>query len=96
MTGPVADGARLTAHVTGRVQGVGFRWWAQARARQLGLHGYAGNLPDGRVQVVAEGERGACEALLDALRGPRAPGAVSRVDASWGSATGELAGFHTR
>src|SRR5205823_11925978 len=40
---------RLTALVRGRVQGVGFRWWAGSVARQLGLRGWAVNLDDGRV-----------------------------------------------
>lgn len=41
--------------VAGVVQGVGFRWFAVRRARQLGLTGYVRNLPDGRVEVVASG-----------------------------------------
>ena len=60
--------ARLTAWVHGRVQGVGFRWWVRSRALELGLVGSAANLADGRVEVVAEGPRPACEALLAALR----------------------------
>ena len=59
---------RLNAWVRGRVQGVGFRWWTRARALELGLVGSASNLDDGRVEVVAEGTREACEALLEALR----------------------------
>ena len=51
------DDVRLTAFVRGEVQGVGFRWWTRARALELGLAGFASNLPDGRVQVVAEGPR---------------------------------------
>ncbi len=49
-------GARLTAWVTGRVQGVGFRWWVRSNALELGLAGFAENLADGRVKVVAEGD----------------------------------------
>jgi acylphosphatase len=41
--------------VTGMVQGVGFRWYVARHARSLGLGGYARNLPDGRVEVVASG-----------------------------------------
>ena len=54
MTGSDAA-VRMTAHVHGQVQGVGFRWWTRARALELGLVGSATNLADGRVQVVAEG-----------------------------------------
>ena len=56
----------MTAWVRGRVQGVGFRWWTRARALEFGgLTGYASNLGDGRVQVVAEGTRADCERLLE-------------------------------
>ncbi|WP_242901382.1 acylphosphatase [Actinomadura terrae] len=62
-----AEDVRLTAWVRGRVQGVGFRWWVRARALELGLAGSATNLRDGRVEVVAEGPRQACQRLLDLL-----------------------------
>ena len=75
--------ARLLAWVSGRVQGVGFRWWTRARALELGLVGEARNLPDGRVAVVAEGERRACERLLALLRGGTAPGRVDGVVEQW-------------
>ncbi|HOV02726.1 MAG TPA: acylphosphatase, partial [Dermatophilaceae bacterium] len=45
---------RVTVFVRGHVQGVGFRWWARARALELGLVGYARNLDDGRVEVLAQ------------------------------------------
>jgi acylphosphatase len=88
--------ARVTAWVHGRVQGVGFRWWVRARALELGLAGSAANLPDGRVEVVAEGPRRACQALLDALNGPGAPGRVRRVVERWGQPRGEITGFVER
>jgi acylphosphatase len=84
---------RLNAWVHGRVQGVGFRWWTRSRALELGLVGMARNLPDGRVAVVAEGERGACEQLLDTLRGGSTPGQVDEVVEQWGDARGGLEGF---
>jgi acylphosphatase len=87
---------RLTAWVHGRVQGVGFRWWVRARARELGLVGSAANLPDGRVEVVAEGPREACQALLDALNGPGAPGRVRTVVERWGQSRGNIGGFVER
>ena len=79
----------------GRVQGVGFRWWARERALELGLAGSAENLPDGRVVVVAEGPRPACLALLGALRSPAGPGRVREVRERWAPPTG-LVGFVTR
>ena len=87
--------ARLTAFVSGRVQGVGFRWWARARALELGLAGSATNLADGRVQVVAEGPRERLEALLALLRGTDAPGRVTAVVERWSDARGEQ-GFRER
>lgn len=93
------DQARLTAWVTGRVQGVGFRWWVRSVARELGLVGVARNLPDGRVEVIAEGPRAACEQLLAALGGPPnrgRPGFVASVASEWSSPRGDFHGFEQR
>lgn len=87
---------RLTSWVHGRVQGVGFRWWTRSRARELGLTGYARNLNDGRVEVVAEGVRKDCETLLDLLRSGSAPGWVETVVERWSDAKGNLTGFAER
>jgi acylphosphatase len=46
---------RITVLVSGRVQGIGYRNFTRKKALELGLSGYAENLPDGRVEVVAEG-----------------------------------------
>lgn len=92
-----SDGeVRLTAWVRGRVQGVGFRWWTRSRALQLGLRGYASNLDDGRVEVVAEGSRADCARLLDALRSGESPGWVDSVVERWSPAKGTLTGFAER
>lgn len=85
--------ARLTAVVSGHVQGVGFRYWVQQRARSLGLAGSAVNLDDGRVRVIVEGARAACDELAERLRGPDAPGRVRDVALRWADATGEAADF---
>lgn len=87
---------RLTAWVHGRVQGVGFRWWTRSRACELDLDGYAGNLADGRVEVVAEGPRASCERLLDTLRSGRTPGYVDVVVDRWSAARGNVTGFVER
>jgi acylphosphatase len=78
------------------VQGVGFRWWVRSRALELGLVGSASNLTDGRVEIVAEGSRGACEALLDLLRGGKTPGKVNGVVERWSIPRDDLNGFHER
>jgi acylphosphatase len=87
---------RLTAWVRGRVQGVGFRWWTRSRALELGLVGSAGNLADGRVEVVAEGSRDHCQRLLAALRSGESPGSVETVVERWSDPKGGLTGFVER
>jgi acylphosphatase len=82
--------------VHGYVQGVGFRWWTRSRALELGLSGHATNARDGRVHVVAEGARSACEMLLDLLRSGDTPGRVDLVVESWEPARGDLSGFEER
>ena len=89
-------GTRLTAWVHGHVQGVGFRWWTRSRALELGLTGYAANQPDGRVLVVAQGPRQACEQLLEVLRGGATPGSVDTVVADFTQADEPIAGFRER
>ncbi|MEV0292990.1 acylphosphatase [Nocardia sp. NPDC050710] len=90
------DAVRLSAWVHGVVQGVGFRWWTRSRALELGLTGQARNAPDGRVHVVAQGSRAACEKLLGLLRSGEAPGRVTLVVESWEPARGDMSGFEER
>lgn len=87
---------RMTAWVYGRVQGVGFRWWTRCRALELGLTGHAANLPDGRVEVVAQGSRDACERLLTALRSGSTPGRVEQVTERFAHPRSEVTGFVER
>lgn len=63
----------VAAYISGCVQGVGFRYAAQRQAVALGVAGYALNLDDGRVEVLAEGEESAVARLLQWLvdGGPR-------------------------
>ena len=90
------DHVRLDAVVSGRVQGVGFRWFVVEAAESRGLTGWVANLPDGRVRTVAEGPRPALEDLLDQLeRGP-AGARVSGVEAAWLPATNEFERFAIR
>lgn len=66
--------------VSGVVQGVGFRWFVARHARALGLSGYARNLPDGRVEVVAEGiDDAALTRLEERLRAGPAHARVEEV-----------------
>jgi acylphosphatase len=87
---------RVTAWVRGRVQGVGFRWWVRSRALEGGLVGWARNLDDGRVEVVAEGPRERCERLVETLSGGGSPGRVADVVERWSGARGGINGFTER
>jgi acylphosphatase len=87
---------RLSAWVHGRVQGVGFRWYVRSRALELGLTGYATNTRDGRVHVVAQGDRTACERLLAKLNSGETPGRVDLVVDSWQESGEPISGFSER
>ena len=88
---------RATILVRGRVQGVGFRWWTRARADELGLAGFARNLADGRVEVCAQGDREAIEALRAMIEEEpsrsRRPGRVESCDTRYGPVEEQLDGF---
>ena len=85
---------RVVAVVSGHVQGVGYRWYVRELASAAGISGSAANLPDGRVQIEAEGPEDAVASLVAALDGPRAPGSVSRVDSHSSEVQGS-SGFTT-
>jgi acylphosphatase len=59
---------RRRVRYSGRVQGVGFRFTSQRLAQGFAVNGYVRNLPDGRVELVAEGEPGVLDAFLAAVR----------------------------
>ena len=79
--------------VSGRVQGVGFRYFAIRAARQTGVAGTVRNLPDGTVEAIAEGSQAAVADFRAALeRGP-SYGHVTRVDETEIPTTGRYSGF---
>jgi acylphosphatase len=96
----MSDVTRVTLFVRGRVQGVGFRWWARARALELGLVGHARNMADGRVEIVAQGPTTAVARLEELLREEptttRRPGHVDSVIVQQGSRRDDVAGFVER
>jgi acylphosphatase len=59
---------RLRIYYSGRVQGVGFRYTSQRLAHDHGVGGFVRNLPDGRVELVAEGHQDAVDELVAAIR----------------------------
>ena len=85
---------RLTVHYTGRVQGVGFRATARHIAGDYDVSGYVENLSDGRVRLVAEGEKAEVEGLLATIQ-KRMSRNIEAIDRREGGATGEYshAGF---
>jgi acylphosphatase len=87
---------RLVMIVTGRVQGVFFRASTRDEGRRLGVTGWVRNLPDGRVEVLAEGSEPELLRLASWCRmGP--PGArVEGVELSWSAPTGEYRDFSVR
>jgi acylphosphatase len=90
------DNVRLHAIVEGRVQGVGFRYFTQRHAMQLGLVGWVRNRWEGTVEVIAEGPREDLEKLLQAIgRGPHA-GTTQNVKSDFQKATGEFSVFQVR
>jgi acylphosphatase len=92
----MAELCSLWAIVYGRVQGVFFRDFVTRCARELKLVGYVRNLPDGTVEVRAEGERLELEKLVSRLKiGPPAA-RVSEVVTSWLEYTGNYSGFNMR
>lgn len=88
--------ASIKSTVYGRVQGVFFRAFVNRCARELGLAGYVRNLPDGALEVRAEGERRQLEKLIGYLRlGPPAA-RVKEVVTNWSEYTGGYSGFSVR
>ena len=88
---------RLHATVRGRVQGVGFRYFAARAGRRLGLYGHVRNLPDGRrVEVIAEGPRPALDALVRELHAGPPLAVVESVTVAWSAPAGDLPAFAIR
>ena len=89
---------RVARHflISGRVQGVGFRYFTQATGVREGLHGWVRNLPDGRVEAAVEGEADAVERFERAMRhGP--PGArVEDVEVDAELPSGRETGFFVK
>ena len=87
-----AETVRCHLWVRGIVQGVGFRMFAERAARRLGLAGLVRNLPDGRVEIVAEGPKETLETLIAEVRRGPLGSLVHAVRAEWEPPAG-LQGF---
>ena len=82
--------------VSGRVQGVGFRWFTSERASVEGITGWVRNLPGGEVEVVAEGDAEAMERFERALRQGPGRARVDDVAVDILTPTGRMASFTAR
>ena len=87
---------RLHAVISGRVQGVGFRYFVQENAYRLNLKGWVRNRRNGTVEVEVEGNQAVLEKFLQELhQGPRSA-IVTEVETSWEPASGEFSEFRVR
>jgi acylphosphatase len=89
---PANELKRATVYFAGHVQAVGFRYTTQSIARRFAVTGQVKNLPDGRVELVAEGERREIEAFLAEIRG-HFTGQIRDELRDIGPATGEFDEF---
>ena len=88
------DETQAHAFISGRVQGVSFRYYTYHEALKLGLSGWVRNLRDGRVEAVFAGEREAVEKILDWCKEGPPAARVDDVDAVMEDRTEDLDGFH--
>jgi acylphosphatase len=88
--------AAVEVVIEGRVQGVGYRAFAQRRAENRGLTGYAVNLHDGRVKIRVEGSRETIEAYVRDLKTGPPLARVQRVAVTAMPFTGQYRGFSIR
>lgn len=85
--------SRLHIFYSGRVQGIGFRYTVKALATGFELSGTVANLPDGRVELVAEGAKDELEAFRRAIQDSEVGRFVRNEETAWSDATGEFRGF---
>jgi acylphosphatase len=81
---------------SGRVQGVGFRYTTKNVALGYELSGAVRNLPDGRVELTAEGEKDELEAFRLAIRESGLGSFISNEEVTWGEPKGEFRGFEIK
>jgi acylphosphatase len=84
---------RMTIYYSGRVQGVGFRYTTKTVATGYDVTGVVRNLPDGRVELIVEGDRAELESFRRAVQDSAVGGMVRNEDVRWGPSTGEFRGY---
>ncbi len=93
---PESENVRAHIYVSGRVQGVYYRKNARRSALSIGLTGWVRNLPDRRVEAVAEGERDRVEDFLGWCREGPSMAIVRGLEVAWEAATGEFETFRIK
>jgi len=90
--------AEKRAHllISGRVQGVNFRYYTAREANACGVRGWVRNLWDGRVEAVFEGEEQAVQHMVDWCRHGPPAARVDHVEVAWEDPTGEFSRFRVR
>ncbi|MCS7336924.1 MAG: acylphosphatase [Verrucomicrobiae bacterium] len=84
---------RMQIFYSGRVQGVGFRYTAKSVAAGFDVTGFVRNLPDGRVELVAEGAKEELEAFRQAIRDAGMAGFIRDEQVIWSEPEGGFRGF---
>jgi acylphosphatase len=84
---------RMVIYYSGRVQGVGFRYTTKRLALSYDVAGVVRNLPDGRVELIVEGDRSELESFRRAVQDSEVGGVVRHEDVLWEAATGEFRGY---
>ena len=88
-----ADLIRAHVFISGRVQGVSFRWFTQRKAQELGLTGWVRNLWDGRVEAVFEGEEAQVKEAVRWCHHGEPPARVEQAEIKYHQASGEFKQF---
>ena len=83
----------MQVYYSGNVQGVGFRYTVKTVATGFDLAGTVRNLPDGRVELIAEGEKGELEEFRAAIRDSGLDHFVQKEEVNWGEAQDDFRGF---
>ena len=95
MEDETATEARATAFFSGSVQGVGFRYTTRRLASRFAVTGFVRNMPDGRVEVVAEGSAAEIQAFIEAIRAEMGH-YISTTEINRGPANGRFKNFDVR
>lgn len=87
---------RATLTITGRVQGVGYRYFTLQKARHLHLNGFVQNRPNNQVKCIVEGDTDIVKEFLEYLHEGPPLARVERIEVQWDDYTNQFSGFEVR